>query len=121
MEKRNLICINCPMGCMLDVTKDGEEISVTGNGCKRGAEYARTELTDPRRIITTSLFVNNGIHPTVSVKTSSEVPKNLIFECMKELSGVRVEAPVKVGDVLVKNILNTGVDIVATRNVDKQN
>lgn len=121
MEKRNLICINCPMGCMLEVTIDGQDITVKGNTCKRGEEYGKAEVTNPKRIITTSLFVNNGTHPTVSVKTSTEIPKKLMFDCIKELAKVKVEAPVKVGDVIVKNILNTGADIVATRNIDRVN
>jgi CxxC motif-containing protein len=76
-------------------------------------------MTNPTRTITTSLFVNGGVHPTVSVKTSREIPKGLIFKCMKEMSGLRAKAPIAVGDVIVKNILNTGADIVATRNVDR--
>jgi CxxC motif-containing protein len=76
------------------------------------------EVTNPVRTITTSLFVKDGIHPTVSVKTSREIPKAMIFSCMKEMASKEVEAPVRIGDVLIRDILGTGVDIVATRNVD---
>lgn len=119
METKNIICINCPLGCMLEVTRDGDSLDIRGNSCKRGIDYGKAEMTNPKRTITTSLFVNGGIHPTVSVKTSSEIPKSLIFKCIKEISGLKVQAPISVGDVIVKNILNTGADIVATRNVDR--
>jgi CxxC motif-containing protein len=119
METKNMICINCPMGCMLEVTKDGDTYDIKGNSCKRGIDYGTAEMTNPTRTITTSLFVNGGVHPTVSVKTSREIPKGLIFKCMEEMSMLRVKAPIAVGDVIVKNILNTGADIVATRNVDR--
>ncbi|HBM80402.1 MAG TPA: molybdopterin oxidoreductase [Clostridiaceae bacterium] len=118
MEKKNLICINCPMGCRIEVTEEGGKLKVTGNSCKRGELYAISEITNPVRIVTTSLFVNDGVHPTVSVKTSREIPKKMIFKCMEKLSAITVDAPVKIGDVIVKDILNTGADIVATRNVD---
>lgn len=120
METRNFICINCPMGCSLEVKDENGKLVVMGNTCKRGYDYAISEVTDPRRIVTTSVFVNNGVHPTVSVKTSSEIPKVKIFACIKELSGLKLEAPVKIGDCVVKNILDTGVDIIATRNVEKR-
>lgn len=120
METRNFICINCPMGCGLEVKNENGKMTVTGNSCKRGYEYAISEVTDPRRIVTTSVFVDNGTHPTVSVKTSSGIPKKQIFSCMKKLTGLKVEAPVKIGDVILKNILDTGADIVATRNVEER-
>ena len=103
MEKRNLTCIGCPMGCALLVEMDGKEIiSVTGNTCKKGAEYAVKEVTDPTRIVTTTVRVKNGSMPVVSVKTAQDV-------C--------VEAPVQIGDVILENVAGTGVDIVATGNV----
>lgn len=120
METKNFICINCPMGCSLEVKTENGQITVTGNSCKRGLDYAISEVTDPKRIVTTSVFVNGGNHPTVSVKTSSEIPKDKIFSCIKELSGLKIDAPVRIGDCVVKNILGTGVDIVATRNVEKR-
>lgn len=119
MEKRNLTCINCPLGCSIEVTRDGGKYIITGNSCKRGADYALSEITNPKRIVTTSVFVDGGAHPTVSVKTSSEIPKGLMFDCVRELAKVRVKAPVKIGQIIFHNVLNTGADIVATRNVEK--
>jgi CxxC motif-containing protein len=119
MEVKKLVCINCPMGCSLEVKTDGGKYLVSGNLCKNGIGYALSEATNPARTVTTSLFVDGGTHPTVSVKSSREIPKALIRDCMKELAGIKVKAPVKIGEVIVNNILNTSVDIVATRNIEK--
>ena len=117
MEKRNLTCIGCPMGCALLVEMNGKEIiSVTGNTCKKGAEYAVKEVTDPTRIVTTTVRVKNGNMPVVSVKTAQDIPKGKIFECVKALKGITVKAPVHIGDVILKDVAGTGVDIIATKN-----
>lgn len=121
MEIRKLTCINCPMGCSLEVRIDGEDISVTGNMCGRGYEYGKTEVINPVRTLTTSLFVIGGAKPVVSVKTTMPIPKDKIFDCTRFLAGMKVKAPVRAGDVLVRDILGTGSDIVSTRNVDRNN
>ena len=118
MEEKNLICIGCPMGCPLTVTMEaGEVISVTGNTCKRGDIYARKEVTNPTRIVTSTVRVTGGDADMVSVKTKEDIPKGKIFECVKALKTVEVPAPVHIGDVLLKDVAGTGVDIVATKNV----
>lgn len=118
MEERDLICIGCPMGCMVKVTMQGDEIlSVTGNTCKRGDIYARKEVTNPTRIVTSTVLVENGSLPVVSVKTQNDIPKGKIMECIKALKGIKVLAPVHIGDVILKNAADTGVDIIATKNV----
>lgn len=118
MEVKNLTCINCPMGCALTVEMDGDEvISVSGNTCNRGRVYAEKELTDPTRIVTSTVKVTGGKYDTVSVKTKEDIPKSKIFDCVKGLKGIQVEAPVHIGDVIVSNIADTGIDVVATRNV----
>ena len=119
MEKRNLTCIGCPMGCALLVEMDGKEIiSVTGNTCKKGAEYAVKEVTNPTRIVTSTVRVTGGSEAMVSVKTKEDIPKGKIFDCVKALKSVEVAAPVHIGDVLVKNVAGTGVDVIATKNVE---
>lgn len=115
MEKE-LICICCPKGCHLKVNIDEEK--VTGNGCKRGVEYGINEVTNPVRVITTTAKVENGVLPVVPVKTKNPIPKGLNFECMKQINSVVLTAPVKLGDVIIKNVLGTGIDVVACRNVD---
>lgn len=118
MEKRELICIGCPLGCMLTVEMDGNEVAgVSGNTCIRGDKYARKEVTNPTRIVTSTLAVEGGDKASVSVKTKEDIPKDKIFDCMKALKGVCVKAPVEIGDILVENVADTGVDIVATKQV----
>ena len=118
MEIRNLTCISCPMGCPITVEMDGDEVvSVTGNTCKRGDVYARKEVTNPTRIVTSTVRVIGGKADMVSVKTKEDIPKGKIFDGVKALKGVEVEAPVRIGDVIVPDVAGTGVDIVATKNV----
>ena len=117
MEKRELICIGCPMGCPLTVEMNGTEVvSVTGNTCPRGDAYARKEVTNPTRIVTSTVKVEGGKVDMVSVKTKEDLPKGKFFECVKALKGITVEAPVHIGDVILKDVAGTGVDIIATKN-----
>lgn len=118
MEERNLTCISCPMGCPLTVVmENGEVVSVSGNTCKRGDIYARKEVTNPTRIVTSTVRVEGGSAEMVSVKTKEDVPKGKIFDCVKALKDVTVKAPVHIGDVIIPNVADTGVDIVATKDV----
>lgn len=118
MEKRELICIGCPMGCPLTVELEGSEVtSVTGHTCKRGEVYARKEVLSPTRIVTSTVKVEGGRADMVSVKTREDIPKGKIFDCVRALKGVTVQAPVHIGDVIVPDVAGTGVDIVATRQV----
>ncbi|GCA66290.1 NAD(FAD)-dependent dehydrogenase [Mediterraneibacter butyricigenes] len=117
MEKRELICIGCPMGCPLTVEMNGTEVvSVTGNTCPRGDAYARKEVTNPTRIVTSTVKVEGGKVDMVSVKTKEDIPKGKIFECVKALKGITVKAPVHIGDVILKDVAGTGIDIIATKN-----
>lgn len=118
MEKRELVCIGCPLGCPLTVEIEGTEVvSVTGNTCKRGDVYARKEVTNPTRIVTSSVKVEGGVLAAVSVKTKEDIPKEKIFDCVTALKGVCVKAPVAIGDVVLTDVAGTGVDVIATKNV----
>ena len=113
--KKNLICVSCPLGCPIEVeVENGEVISVSGNTCKRGDQYARTEITNPVRSLTTSVKVEGGVHSVVPVKSVGPVPKDKMFDCMKVINEATIKAPVKIGDVVIENICGLGVDIVAT-------
>lgn len=118
--QKNIICVACPMGCgiIVDISDSGEILSVTGNTCKRGDAYARTECTNPVRSLTTTVKVKGGVHPVVPCKSSGPVPKGKIIDCADYIRGVEVTAPVTLGDVLVSDILGTGVDIVATNHCE---
>lgn len=118
--KRVLTCIGCPLGCQITVElHDAQIISVTGNTCRRGSEYARKEVTNPTRIVTSSVPVTGSCVQTamVSCKTEHDIPKSKVFDVIAGLKTVRVQAPVKIGDVLLKNVAGTGVDVIATKNV----
>ncbi len=109
------------MGCQMKVTldDDGKFVSVKGNRCPKGEAYARDEVTDPKRVVTSSVKVVGGKMQLVSVKTDGTIPKRLILDAMKSIKSSSVDAPVKCGDKVIKDLLNTGVNVVATRTVDK--
>ena len=120
MEKRELTCISCPMGCQMTVYMDNGDIKVTGNTCKRGEIYAKKEVTDPRRVVTSSVRVKNGELMRVSVKTETDIPKERIFDCMADIFKAEAIAPVKIGDIIIENCAGTGIAVIATRNVGKR-
>ncbi|MBE5779671.1 MAG: DUF1667 domain-containing protein [Clostridiales bacterium] len=116
--ERQITCINCPVGCRLQVTvEDGVVTAVNGHGCKRGDTYARQECVAPARMVTAAIPVENRKIP-VSVKTRTPIPKEKIFACMEKLSQLTVKAPVKMGQVLLTDVCGTGVDVIATKNVE---
>ena len=117
-ETTKIICITCPMGCTLEVTHDGKTITkVEGEQCKRGKEYAQAELTDPRRMVTSTVKVKGGVHPLVPVYTAAPIPKPKIFDLLAELRNVELRAPVKIGQKVLENALDTGIDVLASRNL----
>ena len=115
--KRELTCIICPKGCNIKVEiEEGKVKSIEGNTCKRGYDYALSEVTNPVRTITSTMKLENG--KMVPVKTDKPIPKELIFKCMEEINKATLKRPVKIGDILIENILNTGSNIVATNNME---
>lgn len=119
MEKRELTCIGCPLGCQITVElENGEVTSITGNTCKRGSDYAGKEVTNPERTVTSTVMIEGGETDTfLPVRTATDIPKGKILECMRCLKGVTVKAPVHVGDVIVRNVAGTGVDVVSAKTV----
>ncbi|WP_282709832.1 DUF1667 domain-containing protein [Lancefieldella sp. Marseille-Q7238] len=117
---QTVTCIRCPRGCSVVVRFDGEKIvEVTGNACPRGDSYARAEVTHPVRTVTTTVPVEDGIIAMVSVKTSVEVPKDKVFDVVKEISHLKARAPVALGDVLLAHAAGTDADIIATKSVSR--
>lgn len=114
-----LTCIRCPKGCQVTVTlKGGQVTSVAGNGCPRGDAYARKEVTDPTRVVTTVVPVSGSdVARMVSVKTAGDVPKAKVLDVVRALSGVSMAAPVHIGDVVLADVCGTGVDVIATKDV----
>lgn len=111
---KELTCIVCPRGCRLTID---DNLNVTGNSCPRGAQYAKDEMTNPKRMITSIVRVKNRENLMASVKTSVSIPKGKIFDVMAEIEKVSVNAPVHIGDVVIKDVLGTGSDIVATKEI----
>lgn len=110
MEKMNLTCIMCPLGCNITIEKNQKEYKVTGNTCERGKLYAIEEITAPKRVVTSLIKTKTNVF---SVKTNCSVPKNLVFNILNEIKNAPVKNP-KIGSVVIKNVLNTGADVVIT-------
>ena len=110
---KKFICIMCPKGCHLtvDETKDYQ---VSGHSCNKGVKYGKAEATNPIRVVTSTVLVNGGSSHLCSVKTADGIPKKMVLEAMREINQVKLQAPVKIGDVAINNLLNTGVDVIVT-------
>ena len=117
-SEKEITCIICPIGCKILVRMDGSKLEVLrGYKCKKGIEYARNEALDPRRMLTTSVLVKNGDWPLVSVKSSQPIPKEKLFVVLQKIKKAAVNAPVILGEIVIKNIADTGIDIIATKTV----
>jgi len=117
-ETRNLTCIVCPVGCSLEVMlEDGSVTNVEGFSCKRGREYALVETTNPTRVLTTTVRINGAGLPVIPVKSDRPIPRGKLFDCMKVINNVELNAPVRIGDLVIENILGTGANIVTTRSM----
>jgi len=114
-------CIVCPVGCTLNVTvEEGNHIKVLGNKCPKGAEYALREVTNPQRYVqSTVVLLGSKTERRLPVKTDKPVPKDRIFDVIREIRKVKVNVPVKVGDVVLKDVLGLDVNVVATRTVEE--
>lgn len=113
---KELICITCPKGCHLKVDEEND-YAVTGNACPRGAEYGRNELKDPKRVITSTVKTNSIEYCRCPIKTNGAVPKDKMFDVMAMLDDIVLKTPVSVGDVVIENLFDTGVDIVACKEI----
>ncbi len=120
METKEMICILCPLGCKMQVkekTNQPGELSVRGQQCKLGVDYAYDEYANPTRTVTTTVVIQKAPLPRLPVKTSKPIPKDLVFQALDEIARVEVIGPVKIGDIMIKNLLGTGSDLIATRSL----
>ncbi len=117
MEKRELTCIQCPLSCRITVSGEGDQLKFTGNQCKQGIEYARQEVTNPTRTLTTTVATAFPDFPVLPVRTAGEVPLGKIFEIMKVIRAVQVEQRLKPGDVILENLAGTGTALIATADM----
>ena len=117
--KRTFTCIVCPNGCEIEAEYEGTEVrSVTGNLCPKGKKCVTQELVDPRRTIATSVKVLGGSLPLASVRLTNAIPKDRIFDAMEAINRQTLTAPVRIGDIVIKNILGLDSDVIATRNIE---
>ena len=114
---RNFVCIVCPSSCRLSGSEKDGEIKVSGNDCRRGEEHGKEEFREPRRMLTTTVAIGNGNLPRLPVISSREIPKVKLDEALRLLYKTEVSAPVRCGDVIVKNICDTGADVIASRSL----
>lgn len=117
--QKEYICINCPLSCDLTLTEENGALSVTGNTCKRGEDYAKNEYKNPMRMLTTTVQLENANTRLLPVISSGMIPKNQLKECLNILYAASVKAPVQSGEIIYKNILDTGIDILAAKTVKK--
>ena len=116
---KEMVCIVCPMSCKLNVEMENNKVkNVSGNTCARGVKYATEELTNPTRMVTSTVFIKNAALTRLPVATSAPIPKNKINDVMKQINKVKVKAPIKREDIIIKNVCRTGVDIIASRSMD---
>lgn len=116
---KEFVCIVCPNGCRLRAEEKDGTIEVSGNLCRRGAEFARHEMTDPTRTLTTTVHIRSALQAMLPVRTDGELPKAMLFDAMRALRGVEVSAPVKCGDTVVRGLLGTDVNLIATETIEK--
>lgn len=115
--KYDVTCVVCPMGCRMTVTYIDNEYTVSGNTCKRGAKYGVEEVTNPKRVITSTVKLEGSYLNLLPVKTNGSIPKELMFDVMEVLNNITISTPVHVGDIIIKDVLGTGVDIVSSKTM----
>jgi len=120
MQNKKMICIVCPLGCQIEIFRDDNaiEYSVKGNECKKGEDYGIKEITNPTRILTTTVKLRNAHIRRLPVRTDIPIPKGLITDCMRELNRIEVFAPVRAGTILISNIFNSGANVISSRSID---
>lgn len=111
---QELICITCPKGCVTKVWKEKGDIKIEGKICKKGIDYIKQEYIEPKRILTSTVVVERSEVKRLPVRTREAIPRKKLFPAMSQLSEIRVKPPIKIGDVVISNLLNTGVDVIAS-------
>ena len=117
INEKNLICITCPMGCRLKVSGTIADLQVEGGLCPKGDQYAYDEITNPVRMVCTTVKINGGLHPVIPVKTDKAIPDKYKLDVVKAVKDITLTSPVKMGDVIIADLFGTGVNIVAERDL----
>ena len=114
---RDLICIVCPVGCRLKITGTIDDLQVTGEQCKRGIEYAYEEITNPTRMVCTTVKITGGIHPVIPARTDKPIPEKYKFEVVKAVKDIVLTSPVAIREVIIEDLFGTGVNLIAERDM----
>ena len=119
MEEKSFVCIVCPNGCRLTARRKGDAITVTGNRCLRGLQFAKKELTHPMRSLTTTVRITGASLPVLPVRTQGDIPKEALGQAMAQLNRLTVQAPVACGDTVLTDLAGRGVDVIATATLPR--
>lgn len=117
--KKKIICICCPLGCEIEVIKEENNYFISGNKCLKGENYAKEELESPKRIVTATCYLTSIKYSRLPVKSDKAVPKDIIFELLKEIYRTKVNVPIKAGDIVIKNFNNLNIDIISTLTIEE--
>ncbi|GAH36942.1 unnamed protein product [marine sediment metagenome] len=112
-------CIVCPTGCQIQAISKGSDIEFEGYTCQRGLEYAQQEYFEPKRILTTTIRVEDGFLPLIPVRTNKPILKEKLNEALDEIARTKVKAPIEMGEILIENILGLGSNVIASRDLTK--
>lgn len=113
-EIRKIICITCPKGCETRLWKEKGSIKIKGRVCKKGKEYLQQEYLQPKRILTSTVLIKNSRAKRLPVRTSEAIPRGDLFKAMDQINKIRVSPPIEVGEVIISNLLDTGVDVISS-------
>ena len=114
---KEIRCIVCPTGCLVHVENVNGELIIEGHSCKRGEDYAREEFISPKRILTTTMRVENGFLPLIPIRSDRPIPKDRLRDTLKEIAQTVADAPIKMGDILIENVLGLEINIIASRDL----
>jgi len=118
--KKKLTCIECPVGCILDIEYNKSRVlSVKGNECSKGEKFARDEIIDPRRVLTTTIDIESALFNRLPVRSRTAVPRDRVMDMIKQVKKIKVRAPVRAGDIIIKDFLESGIDIISSFTVEK--
>lgn len=115
--KKEITCIVCPKGCLVTID-DANLEDISGYSCPKGMDYAKNELLHPVRTVTSTVKITGALHDRLPVRTSGDIPKELIFDCMNLIRSTKVTAPIACGEVIVKDLFGTGIDLISTRDAE---
>ena len=117
-KTHKLLCIVCPKGCEMEVSENNRELSFPKGICKRGQEYAKQEIYNPCRVLTSTVRINSKDFAMLPVRTSAAIPKEKLEIAMRQIASIEVNAPIKLGEIICQDIAATGIQLIASRSIE---